>query len=166
MLVHGASEKNRHKLRDTGYEKIGMDRSGIARLAVTDAAAALEMIDVTLDGGSNLVCFDPFIGTANSARIQSEVAFRIDISHSAGLGISTGVITVTDPMVLAIIAFVPRHFWADELKCRHSTSEMRSVAFRLHRKSRVMRTTRHAMLVQWTLLTIGTAARVQRNESL
>ena len=46
-----------------------MDRPGIASLAVTDAAAALEMIDVTLDGGSNLVCLDPFIGTANGAWI-------------------------------------------------------------------------------------------------
>lgn len=115
--------------------------------ATIKTATVFEMVDSSFNGTADLVGLLPLISITDRTGIHAKITIRIDVDHASGSGRSTGILAVTGAMVFSVFTFVPGHLWTDELECRDAAPQVRSIAFRLHGKLRIMRATGDAGVI-------------------
>lgn len=123
-----------------------MKRLFILSFTPRNAVAVFIMINGLFNNNTYFIGIFPFRSTAKYTRISSVILFRVDINYSAAGRLGTWIFTMTKPTIFTVATFIPAHHWEYKLKSSDST-KMRGITFWLHRKRRIMWTTRNAIFV-------------------
>ncbi len=81
-MVDFVCENNSNKLSDTSKNQICMQSPFVLSTASCETEIIFDVIDLSLDYGSDFISIIPFFGSTNGSGISPKVFFGIDINHT------------------------------------------------------------------------------------
>ena len=115
---------NCYQLGNSCKDQIGVKCFLILGSSSGQTKIILDVVNISFYGGSDFVSVIPFLCTTDSARIGTEILFRINIHHSATRRSCTWIITCTVTLGPASrCIFDPLDFRTDKLISGNTASE-------------------------------------------
>mgnify|MGYP000159824270 FL=1 len=115
---------NCYQLGNSCKDQIGVKCFLILSSSSGQTKIILDVVNISFYGGSDFVSVIPFFCTTDSARIGTEILFRINIHHSATRRSCTWIITCTVTLGSASrCIFDPLDFRTDKLISGNTASE-------------------------------------------
>ena len=124
MMIDFIRKYNCYQLGDSCKDQISVKCFLILSPSSGQTEIVLDVVNISFYGGSDFVGTIPFFCTSDSARIGTEILFRINIYHSAARGSGAWIIACAVTLVPASrFIFGPPDFRTDKLVSGNTASE-------------------------------------------